>query len=572
MRFNNQDLLDIENQMLGCEFCGGITIREYQLEILEILKEIKRICTKHDIPYFIMFGSLIGAVRHHGFVPWDDDADISMTRENFNKFVDICEDELDEKYSLEYYKNNTNIGLLFPRIRKKNSTYINRFEISKHGQYAGFYVDIIILDYLSEKPFWAKVQKQSLQALHRVVSPGFSQGYDSLSPFFSGMVTLVKSIIGKRAIISLLEKVMGSVKNEETNSVMGQLMLPGRLDFCVYDKSHFEKCWMIPFEGEEFPIPQKALTMLNRSYCKKFFRDGTLLEANYEDEYQAILKREYYRYDDIMYIPPNRKRNTHLDIIFDSRVESITYDSYYFSKFDRKKNDRSAIKERKHREKAIKYLHVLDANEELSKLACEEIRLREVLENYKEQDGISAKLCTDYAKVLNNLSITRHPEISGENLQLAVEIFIKASYFVSAKRLMGAMRKQKNIGNEAAFAKLEESLAIHLEAYYAIFEKRIAYMEEYIKKYSVEDCFFVQLIKAILFYEKEDYETAKELFNYILSVSEETFLAYYYLGEIAEKENKKEQAIILYKKSLDSTLYMPLLEMSLNKIKQLEPQ
>lgn len=86
MNFNNRDLLDNGNQMIGLEGFGGCTIRQYHLVILEILKEVDRICRKHRIVYFLMYGSLIGAVRHRGFVPWDDDVDIILTRDNFSRF------------------------------------------------------------------------------------------------------------------------------------------------------------------------------------------------------------------------------------------------------------------------------------------------------------------------------------------------------------------------------------------------------------------------------------------------------------------------------------------------------
>ena len=62
------------------------SIKDVQLTCLEILKEIDRICKKHNILYWMEGGSMLGAVRHHGFIPWDDDLDIAMFRDDYNRF------------------------------------------------------------------------------------------------------------------------------------------------------------------------------------------------------------------------------------------------------------------------------------------------------------------------------------------------------------------------------------------------------------------------------------------------------------------------------------------------------
>lgn len=573
MKINNWDLLDCNQQMIGCELCGGMTVREYQLELVEILKEIDRICTKHDIKYFLMYGTLVGAVRHGGFVPWDDDADIVMPRNEYIRFKQACKEELPEKYDLLDYHDDSRIGLMFPRIRKKNTTNINRFEISRHGDNAGFYVDIILLDYVSKDASYAQKQKKCLQALHRVISPGFSQGQDYLLPLWNGWLQVMKFFWGRKKVIELLERKLSGVKEEDADCVMSQLLISGRVDFHLFNKIHFQENWRVPFEGVELPIPYNALTLLNHNYGRRALREGILLEGKYEDEYQTIMKKEYYRYDDIMYIPAKRTRNAHVDVVFDKRYNCDYYDAYYFTKFDRKKNDKSAIKERKYREKASKYLAVLNANEENAKLACEEMRIRELLSRYKEdsqKDGVvSVKKNMLYAESFLNLCVLKHTELDSESLQLITKILIKASHLAQAKRCIGMMRKNHLYNNEEEILELEKQADIHLEAYYGIFLNNEECLKKYVKLYTKEDCFLVSIVEGIVCYNNQEYMKAENIFEDILKISDEIFLAYHYLGKISKDKGENEKAIQYYKESLNCTLYMPLLEMSLKELKPL---
>ena len=82
------------------------TVRELQLEILEIMDEIHRICVKNDIAYGLIAGSALGIVNYKGFIPWDDDIDICVLRKDWKKFIKALETDLDEKFYFQCYEND----------------------------------------------------------------------------------------------------------------------------------------------------------------------------------------------------------------------------------------------------------------------------------------------------------------------------------------------------------------------------------------------------------------------------------------------------------------------------------
>lgn len=133
-----------------------ITTRMVQDKLLIILKEIDRICSKNNIDYFISDGTCLGAVRHQGFIPWDDDADIGMSREDYKKFLKAIEKDLSSDFVYHCYEKSKKYLAPWPamKIRLKN-TYVkekNTFLQNKCKDNDGIFVDVFIYDHMAKSP------------------------------------------------------------------------------------------------------------------------------------------------------------------------------------------------------------------------------------------------------------------------------------------------------------------------------------------------------------------------------------------------------------------------------------
>lgn len=121
------------------------TLHIVQKYMLEITKEIKRVCDENGIRYFLDSGSLLGAVRHHGFIPWDDDMDVGMLRSDYDKFIKIAPEKLDSHFLIQTWENESGYGLPFAKIQIKDTEYLesNAENVNCHH---GIFVDVFPYD------------------------------------------------------------------------------------------------------------------------------------------------------------------------------------------------------------------------------------------------------------------------------------------------------------------------------------------------------------------------------------------------------------------------------------------
>lgn len=169
-----------------------VQLRQMQLIQLEMLCEVNRICRKHGIKYSLDGGTLLGAVRHKGFIPWDDDIDLIMTRSEYQRFYRVAKEEMDaEKFFLQEYRTDPYYYVGYPRIRRNHTVYMRAGH--EHMKYhGGVFIDIFILDNVPDHKVMRMFHRMYCFILRKVL---WSESGKYLHP--NGFVRFLLSIISK---------------------------------------------------------------------------------------------------------------------------------------------------------------------------------------------------------------------------------------------------------------------------------------------------------------------------------------------------------------------------------------
>lgn len=243
---------------------------------LEVLQVVDRICQRHDIVYFAYAGTLLGAVRHGGFVPWDDDLDICMKREAFEQFLLIAETELPDGYRLFSYRTDDTDDLT---VRVVNSDMIRMDEIFLerfHGFPYTAGLDIFPLDYVPAEPGAGRRMKDVLNALKTLAdcNPSSKKKRDiyRIIRDYARNYHLEIDITRpwNNQICALMDQICAFYGKEETDeitSLIAWVNTDGRFRFPA---ASFDYAVRIQFENMTIPVPIAYNEMLPISYGKRF--------------------------------------------------------------------------------------------------------------------------------------------------------------------------------------------------------------------------------------------------------------------------------------------------------------
>lgn len=265
-----------------------ITIEEAKKIELDILTYIDKLCKQHDIKYFINYGSLIGAIRHKGFIPWDDDIDISMPREDYDRFVQLFKEDK-SKYKIlsldtqkEYFNN-------FAKVID-SSTVINNTRVSKSYP-SGIFIDVFPMDTFDNKKIVDICYILESFKLLTFVKKSLVVRKDSkLKDFIRFSSWLLLRPISPRVFAYLIERYIKKYSKKDGKFIA---FLPSKLKHKeVFEKETFDKLINRNFEHLTVPIPENYDKILMQYYGN--YMDLPPEEERYGHEFEAykIEKKE----------------------------------------------------------------------------------------------------------------------------------------------------------------------------------------------------------------------------------------------------------------------------------------
>lgn len=221
----------------------GSQLRRLQLRMLDILVEIDRICKKHDIKYWLSSGTLIGAMRHDGFIPWDDDLDIEMMRPDYLRLLKVLKEELPDWLALQDDETDPAYFFFYAKVRDRRSRMMEQTGYDRMWREQGIYIDIFPME---QHPIWLhRLTERTVGHMYKVwrTSTDDKKAIRQVRRIFS---------LNSRFIFPCLRALCRLMPGNTITSGMGIPFHNPRYAAEIFPLSNHV------FENHEFPVPGNA--------------------------------------------------------------------------------------------------------------------------------------------------------------------------------------------------------------------------------------------------------------------------------------------------------------------------
>lgn len=245
-----------------------VTLKEIQRELLSIIKDFDVFCKENNIKYYLMGGSALGAIRHQGFIPWDDDIDVFMTRTEYLKLLKIAEEKMDkEKYYLQK-EATEEFPMYFSKWRKNNTTFIEEDFRDRKNMHQGFCIDIMCLYNTYENKFLRRIQYLAAACLK---SKALAETKYKRNNKKKMAIIKICNIFVRGPIKKIIRKISYGPKNDNSKYV-GHFFGRAKFPNTSFERNYLGKQRYVKFEDTKLPVPEKAEEYLRLRYGNDFMK------------------------------------------------------------------------------------------------------------------------------------------------------------------------------------------------------------------------------------------------------------------------------------------------------------
>lgn len=236
---------------------SGSSLREHQEACLVLLNEFDRVCKELNITYVLFAGTLLGAARHQGFIPWDDDLDVLMSRKDYEILISNADKFLDNKFFLQR-EFSDHWPMFFSKLRLNGTTCLEKYHAKDKKEHHGIYIDIFPYDNAANTKFARKMQ---FLASKIVIAKSLDKrGYETAS-FIKKVFIIVCKLLPKRLFLKIAKS-----KNGDSKYVHTFFAASSDFEKNVFLRKHFEEKELMAFEGKEYFVPKLYDEILIKLY------------------------------------------------------------------------------------------------------------------------------------------------------------------------------------------------------------------------------------------------------------------------------------------------------------------
>ena len=232
-------------------------LNDIQQILLGFLLEVDRICKKHNIKYFLGGGSLLGAVRHKGFIPWDDDADVMMLRKDYDKFLSVLPNELPNYLFAQTQENEKDSHFPFTKLRINDTLLSTEFTSRFPNIHNGIFLDVLAQDYTSNNAFLRKIHmKATASSRWLVLDKWRGTSVNANSRFSSLCANILRKIFPLGFLQKVQNKLISLHKNMKNPKYLFDSM--GRnVSRGAFPAEWLDEAIWVDFENTKLPIPKE---------------------------------------------------------------------------------------------------------------------------------------------------------------------------------------------------------------------------------------------------------------------------------------------------------------------------